>query len=184
MHLTILLKRLESGDPEALDTVIPLVYDELKKLAKWHLRREAKAPPLQTTALVHETFLKLAGGGHPSYENRAHFFGIASRLMRQVLVDAARSKAAEKRAGHEVPLEEVSNRISQTDRPLLLLDDALSRLEGMDRLQSRLIEMHFFGGMTAEESSTALGISVHVVRRKLRLAQTWLRREMTETLEG
>jgi len=180
MHLTILLKRLETGDREALDAVIPLVYDELKKLAKSHLRREMKAAPFQTTALVHEAFLKLAGGRHPSYENRAHFFGIASRLMRQVLVDAARSKAAEKRAGQEVPLAEVSNRTFQPDRPLLVLDDALSRLERMDPLQGRLIEMRFFAGMTAEESSTALGIPVHVVRRKLRLAQAWLRKEMTE----
>jgi RNA polymerase sigma factor (TIGR02999 family) len=180
MHLTILLKRLETGDREALDAVIPLVYDELKKLAKSHLRREMKAAPFQTTALVHEAFLKLAGGRHPSYENRAHFFGIASRLMRQVLVDAARFKAAEKRAGQEVPLAEVSNWTCPPDRPLLVLDDALSRLEKMDRLQSRLIEMRFFAGMTAEESSTALGIPVHVVRRKLRLAQAWLRKEMTE----
>lgn len=182
MHLTILLKRLEGGDRDALDAVIPLVYDELKKLAKSHLRRETKAAPLQTTALVHEAFLKLAGGRHPSYENRAHFFGIASRLMRQVLVDAARSKAAEKRAGQEVPLAEVSNWASHTGRPLLVLDDALRRLESIDRLQSRLIEMRFFAGMTAEESSTALGLPVHIVRRKLRLAQAWLRREMTETL--
>ena len=180
MHLTLLLKRLETGDREALDAVIPLVYDELKKLAKSHLRREMKAAPLQTTALVHEAFLKLAGGRHPSYENRAHFFGIASRLMRQVLVDAARSKGAEKRAGVEVPLTEVANSASQTDRPLLVLDDALRRLERMDRLQGRLIEMRFFAGMTAEESSTALEIPVHVVRRKLRIAQAWLRREMTE----
>lgn len=180
MHLTLLLKRLETGDREALDAVIPLVYDELKKLAKSHLRRETKAAPLQTTALVHEAFLKLAGGRHPSYENRAHFFGIASRLMRQVLVDAARSKGAEKRAGVEVPLTELANSASQTDRPLLVLDDALRRLERMDRLQGRLIEMRFFAGMTAEESSIALEISVHVVRRKLRIAQAWLRREMTE----
>ena len=180
MHLTLLLKRLETGDREALDAVIPLVYDELKKLAKSHLRRETKAAPLQTTALVHEAFLKLAGGRHPSYENRAHFFGIASRLMRQVLVDAARSKGAEKRAGVEVPLTELANSASQTDRPLLVLDDALRRLERMDRLQGRLIEMRFFAGMTAEESSIALEISVHVVRRKLRIAQAWLRREMTQ----
>ena len=180
MHLTILLKRLETGDREALDVVIPLVYDELKKLAKSHLRREAKVVPLQTTALVHEAFLKLAGGRHPSYENRAHFFGIASRLMRQVLVDAARSKAAEKRSGQEVALAEVASWAPPVDRPLLALDDALCRLERMDFLQGRLIEMRFFAGMTAEESSTALGIPVHVVRRKLRLAQAWLRREMTE----
>src|ERR1041385_2852961 len=97
-QLTVLLQRLETGDREAIDAVIPLVYDELKKLARSHLRREAGAVPLETTALVHEAFLKLASGRHPSYENRAHFYGIASRLMRQVLVDAARARAAEKRS--------------------------------------------------------------------------------------
>src|SRR5690348_9453317 len=98
MHLTEKLQCLQNGERDAMNAVIPLVYDELKKLARAHLRRELKAVPLQTTALVHETFLKLAGGRHPSYENRGHFYGIASRLMRQVLVDTARAKAAEKRA--------------------------------------------------------------------------------------
>ena len=181
MQITTLLQRLQSGDRDALDAVIPLVYEELKKLARAHLRREAKEPPLQTTALVHEAFLKLAGGRHPSYENRAHFFGIASRLMRQVLVDAARSKAAEKRAGQEVPLADLAGWEPQPHPPLLALDDALKRLERTDRLSSRLIEMRFFGGMTAEESSSALSLPVHFVRRKLRLAQAWLRKEMAES---
>ncbi len=177
-QITTMLQTLQSGDRAALDSVIPLVYDELKKLARSHLRREVKAP-LQTTALVHEAFLKLAGGHHPSYENRAHFYGIASRLMRQVLVDTARSRAAEKRgAGQEIALADIRDRVSLPNRSLLALDDALQRLEHTDPLQGQLIEMRFFGGMTAEESSTALSIPVHVVRRKLRLAQAWLRKEM------
>ncbi len=181
-EITTLLQSLQSGDRAALDAVIPLVYDELKKLARSHLRREIKAPPLQTTALVHEAFLKLAGGHHPSYENRSHFYGIASRLMRQVLVDTARSRAAEKRgAGLEVPLSDARDWGSQPNRSLLALDDALQRLEKTDPLQGQLIEMRFFGGMTAEESSTALSLPVHVVRRKLRLAQAWLRKEMAGT---
>ena len=184
MHtqITTLLQRLESGDRDALDAVIPLVYDELKKLAKSHLRREGKAVPLETTALVHEAFLRLAGGRHPSYENRAHFFGIASRLMRQVLVDVARSKAADKRAGQEVPLGDVSGWKPQPYRQLLALDDALGRLGKADPLQGQLIEMRFFGGMTAEESAMALSLPVHGVRRKLRLAQAWLRKEMCNSL--
>jgi RNA polymerase sigma factor (TIGR02999 family) len=181
-QITTLLQRLESGDRDALDAVIPLVYDELKKLAKSHLRREGKAVPLETTALVHEAFLRLAGGRHPSYENRAHFFGIASRLMRQVLVDVARSKAADKRAGQEVPLADVSGQKPQPYRQLLALDDALGRLGKADPLQGRLIEMRFFGGMTAEESAMALSLPVHGVRRKLRLAQAWLRKEMCSSL--
>src|SRR5215831_18827321 len=97
MEITRLLQRLQNGERDALDLLIPLVYDELKKLARAHLRREVKSLSLETTALVHEAFLKLAGGRHPSYENRSHFYGIASRLMRQVLVDAARASAADKR---------------------------------------------------------------------------------------
>ena len=178
-QITSLLQSLQSGERAALDAVIPLVYDELKKLARSHLRREIQVGPMQTTALVHEAFLKLAGGHHPSYENRSHFYGIASRLMRQVLVDTARSRAAEKRgAGLEVPLSDAREGRSQPDRSLLALDDALRRLEKTDELQGQLIEMRFFGGMTAEESSTALSLPVHVVRRKLRLAQAWLRKEM------
>ena len=108
MEVTTLLQRLKGGDRDAMNLVIPLVYDELKKLARSHLRRELKVVSLQTTALVHEAFLKLAGSRHPSYENRAHFFGIASRLMRQVLVDTARARAAEKRgAAQEVAVAEL-----------------------------------------------------------------------------
>jgi RNA polymerase sigma-70 factor (ECF subfamily) len=116
--MTELLRRLKTGDQDALHDVIPLVYDELKKLAKSHLRREAGAVPLQTTALVHEAFLKLAGSRHPSYENRSHFYGIASRLMRQVLVDTARARAAEKRgASLEIALAELPERATQPNRP-------------------------------------------------------------------
>jgi RNA polymerase sigma-70 factor (ECF subfamily) len=105
MQMTELLHRVQAGDQEAMHSVIPLVYDELKKLARAHLRREMGAVPLETTALVHEAYLRLAKSRHPSYENRAHFYGIASRLMRQVLVDAARSRATEKRgAGQEIAL--------------------------------------------------------------------------------
>jgi RNA polymerase sigma factor (TIGR02999 family) len=109
MQITELLKRVHEGDPQALSSLIPLVYDELKKLAARHLRHEAGARPIQTTDLVHEAFLRLAGGQHPSYENRSHFYGIASRLMRQVLVDIARSRATEKRNAAEVPLTNFSD---------------------------------------------------------------------------
>jgi RNA polymerase sigma-70 factor (ECF subfamily) len=178
-QITTLLQSLQSGNRDSLDAVIPLVYDELKKLARSHLRREVKAAPLQTTALVHEAFLKLAGGHHPSYENRAHFYGIASRLMRQVLVDTARQRGAEKRgAGQEVELAGVREWGSKPNRSVLALDDALQHLEKIDPVQAQLVDMRFFGGMTAEESSTVLSIPVHVVRRKLRLAQAWLRKEM------
>ena len=179
MQLTTLLQRLETGDRAAIDMVIPLVYDELKRLARAHLRREAGAVPLETTALVHEAFLKLARGRHPSYENRAHFYGIASKLMRQVLVDAARSRAAEKRGnGQEVALAHIRDWGFQPHRSLLVLDDVLRQLERVDPLKAELIEMRYFGGMTAHETSLAVSKPVHIVRRELRLAQAWLRKEM------
>jgi RNA polymerase sigma factor (TIGR02999 family) len=179
MQITELLQRVHAGDQEALHTVIPFVYDELKKLAAGHLRREGRARPLETTALVHEAFLRLAGGQHPSYENRAHFYGIASRLMRQVLVDFARTRATEKRSAmEEVQLAAIGDFGRQPDETLLLMDEALQRLARTDSFKARLIEMRYFGGMTAEESATVLSASVHVVRRELRLAQAWLHKEM------
>ena len=179
MQLTELLQRIHAGDRQALDIVMPLVYDELKKLAAGHLRREGRARPLETTALVHEAFLRLAHGQPPSYENRAHFYGIASRLMRQVLVDLARARSREKRSAmQEVALAEIPDFGRQPDESLLAMDEALDRLARTDPLKVQLIEMRYFGGMTAEETATVLSISVHVVRRELRLAQAWLHKEM------
>jgi RNA polymerase sigma factor (TIGR02999 family) len=179
MQITELLQRVHAGDQQALNIVIPLVYDELKKLAAGHLRREGKARPLDTTALVHEAFLRLAHGQHPSYENRSHFYGIASRLMRQVLVDLARARSREKRSAmEEVPLAEVPDLGHQPDESLLAMDQALDRLGRTDPLKVQLIEMRYFGGMTDEESAAVLSLSVHVLRRELRLAQAWLHKEL------
>lgn len=179
MQITELLHRVHAGDPQALHTVIPLVYDELKRLAAGHLRREGKARPLDTTALVHEAFLRLAHGQHPSYENRSHFYGIASRLMRQILVDLARARATEKRnPGQQVAMTDIAELGRQPDDTLLVMDEALNRLGRTDPLKVQLIEMRYFGGMTAEESAALLSLSVHVVRRELRLAQAWLHKEL------
>jgi RNA polymerase sigma-70 factor, ECF subfamily len=179
MEITRVLQRLHGGDSDAMDVVIPLVYDELKKLARSHLRREARAEPFQTTALVHEAFLKLAGSRHPAYEDRSHFYGIASRLMRQVLVDTARARAAAKRsAAREVALADAWDCAPRPERSLLALEDALKWLEKADPQKGRLIEMRYFGGMTAEETASALSLPVHVVRRELRLAQAMLRQAM------
>jgi RNA polymerase sigma factor (TIGR02999 family) len=179
MELTRLLQRIQAGEPEALNEVIPLVYNELKRLAAAHLRREGGAEPLQTTELVHEAFLRLAGSRQPAYESRAHFYGIASRLMRQILVDAARAKASEKRsAAAEVALADVAEIGVQPQRTLLAIDDALNELARTDSLKVKLIEMRYFGGMTAEECAEHLAMSVHVVRREMRLAKAWLRKEL------
>jgi len=179
MQITKLLHGLQRGDGGALNALMPLVYDELKKLARIHLHREIKVTSLEATALVHEAFLKLSGSRHPSYENRSHFYGIASRLMRQVLVDTARAKSTQKRnAAQEVALADIPESAVPPDRSLLALDAALQWLEKTDPHKGRLIEMQYFGGMTAEESALALSIPVHRIRRDLRLAHAWLRREM------
>jgi RNA polymerase sigma factor (TIGR02999 family) len=179
MQITILLQRLQAGEQDAMHDVIPLVYQELKKLARAHLRHEA-IPALETTALVHEAFLKLARGRHPFYENRAHFYGIASRLMRQVLVETARSRTTGKRdAAREMALADVPERELEPDRSLLAVDNALKQLEKEDPRKAQLIEMRYFGGMTVEESSIALSTTAQSARRELRLAEAWLRREMT-----
>jgi RNA polymerase sigma-70 factor (ECF subfamily) len=179
MQITELLQRIHAGDQQALNTVIPLVYDELKKLAAGHLRREGRARPLDTTALVHEAFLRLARGQHPSYQNRTHFYGIASRLMRQVLVDLARARSRQKRSAmQEVQLAGTAELGRRPDESMLVMDDALERLSHIDPVKVQLIEMRYFGGMTVEESATALSLSVSVIRRELRLAQAWLHKEM------
>jgi RNA polymerase sigma factor (TIGR02999 family) len=179
MEITELLQRVHAGEKGALDEIIPLVYEELKKLASAHLRRQTKVEPLQTTALVHEAFLRLAGSRHPSYENRSHFYGIASRLMRQILVDAARARNADKRSGGaQMSLAEIPDLGGRPEGTLLEMDEVLQRLERIDPLKVQLLEMRYFGGMTAEESSEALATPVGVVRRELRLAHAWLRKEM------
>ena len=180
MQITELLQRVHDGDHLAMDAVIPLVYGELKKLAAGHLRREGGAKPLETTVLVHEAFLRLARGSQPSYENRAHFFGIASRLMRQILVDQARASSTEKRdARIEVQLSGVSDLGRKPDETVLVVNEALDRLEQDSTLRAQLIEMRYFGGMTVAEIATFLKVSGATVDRDLRFAEAWLRRELT-----
>jgi RNA polymerase sigma-70 factor (ECF subfamily) len=185
MEVTELLRRLHVGDNKALDAVVPLLYNELKKLASAHLRGRARVLPLETTALVHEAFMKLARGGHPCYENRSHFYGIASRVMRQVLVDTARARFAGKRgAALEAQVTHFPDFGIQPDRSVLALNDALEQLEKADPLKGRIIEMRYFGGLTAEQSATQLSIPVHVVRREMRLAHAWLGKEMAAESES
>jgi len=178
MQITELLRRVHTGDRDALDAVIPLVYGELKKLAAARLRGEAVSQPIETTALVHEAFLRLAGAQHPSYENRAHFYGIASRLMRQILVDLARSRRSGKRAGEAITIADFPDRGARHDHSVLIIHEALERMAESDPLKVRLIEMRYFGGMTAEETAEALSMAVDSVRRELRLAKALLRREV------
>jgi RNA polymerase sigma factor (TIGR02999 family) len=179
MEITDLLRRAHDGDSEALNTVIPLVYNELKSLASSHLRREHSAESIQTTALVHEAFLPLAGSRLPECENRSHFFGIAARVMRQVLVDTARTRHAAKRGpGLEYPLAELPELCAAQDETFLAFDDSLKRLAAESPLKCQLVELCFFAGLTAEESAQTLSLSVHTVRRELRLAKAWLHNDL------
>ena len=184
--ITRLLGSLREGDKGVLDRIIPLVYAELHKLANGYLRSEREGHTLQPTALVNEAYMRLAGQDQPEYQNRSHFFGVAAQVMRQILVDYARSRKAAKRGGGQnmLPLDDALEFTSDKSNQIVDVDDALNVLAEMDPLKARLIELRFFGGMTAEESAEYLSIPVNQVRRDLRVAQAWLRRELDRTASG
>ena len=168
MEITRLLRRVHEGDAEALNAVVPMVYGELKRLAASQLRRESGPVTIQTTVLVHEAFLRLAGSGLQECENRSHFYGIAARVMRQVLVDMARARRAAKRGSGvaDVPLTDSLKSIAPDDGTFLALNDALDHLTNESPVKGRLIELRFFAGLTAEESAAVVEIPVHTVRRE------------------
>ena len=165
----------------------PALYGELRRIASRHLNAERRNHTLQPTALVHEAYLKLAGVRERSFSDNVHFLAVASRVMRQVLVDYARSRAAQKRFGESNRESFWESTLDVRDETgldlieLMQLDDGLAALAGENEILARLIEMRYFGGMTAEESAEVLGISVHVARHDLRFAQAWLRRKLSST---
>ncbi len=180
--VTALLQEFASGDRSALDRLVTLIYPELRRLARGYMRNERPDHTLQPTALVHEAYARLVKQEQPDYCSRAHFMGVAAQVMRQVLIDHARTRDAEKRGGGaanlslemagDVPAGEPSN--------IIAIDEALERLSQNDALKARLVEMRFFGGMTAEESAEVLKLPVAEVRRHLRVAQAWLQRELDQ----
>lgn len=179
--VTSLIGRLRGGDRAALDQLIPMVYTELRKIAVGYLGDERQSHTLQATALVHEAYLRMLGGHHPDYKNRAHFFGVAASLMRQILVDHARSRQAAKRGGPGLTLA-INENLDAGPQPaatVVALDDALCSLAQVDRDKARLVELRFFGGMTAEEIAEFLPDSIHRVRHEMRLALAWLHREVS-----
>ncbi|HEY6230348.1 MAG TPA: sigma-70 family RNA polymerase sigma factor [Pyrinomonadaceae bacterium] len=181
--VTQLLERWSEGDEEALDHLMPLVYDELHRLAGAYLRRERREHTLQPTALINELFLKLFGQRRANWKNRAQFFGVAAQLMRRILVDHARRHQAGKRGGDRlnVSLRNVGGFGNQPDADLLTLHEALDRLEQIDPQQSRLVELRFFGGLTIEETAEVMQISHATVEREWKVAKAWLKRELTKT---
>ena len=182
-QVTRLLLNWSHGDREALDELMPLVYQELRKLASSYLRSERPDHTLQPTALIHEAYLRMVGHDMPEWQSRAHFFGVAARLMRQILVEHARTRHALKRGGDQqkISLEDASQVFIGDDAAkLLALDYALTKLAAFDERRSFILEMRAFGGMSVEETAQALGISDTTVKREMRLAQAWIRRELEQ----
>jgi RNA polymerase sigma-70 factor, ECF subfamily len=181
--VTALLHQFASGDKTALDRLVPLIYPELRRLARGYMRNERPGHTLQPTALVHEAYARLLKQKQPDYSNRAHFMGVAAQVMRQILIDHARTRDAEKRGGGAINVSlEMADGVPIAQPSIIIaIHEALELLAKTDSLKARLIEMRFFGGMTAEESSEVLNLSVMEIRRHLRVGQAWLLRELNQT---
>ena len=180
-EITEILQAWRGGDAAAVERLFPLVYDELRRQAKSYLRRERSDHTLQPTALVHEAYMKLAGGDSFVIENRVHFFGIASRVMRRILVDHARQHNAEKRGGaaKRFSIENIEILPEQSAGDLLELNDALQKLEQIDERKCRVVDMRFFGGLKESEIAEVLGVNEKTVRRDWQFAKLWLFRELS-----
>jgi RNA polymerase sigma factor (TIGR02999 family) len=178
--VTGLLRRASVGDQKAVDALVPLVYDELRSIAHARLRGERSGHTLSTTALVHESYLKLVDINQVKWQDRAHFFSVASRMMRRVLVDYAKARGAKKRGGdwRKVELEELAELPSEQVQAIEDLDEALTKLEEVSPRQSRLLEHRYFGGLKLKECAEVLGVSIGTVKNELRFARAWLAREL------
>lgn len=179
-EVTELLVRWRGGDREALDSLLPLVYDELRRIARHYLQGERTGHTLQSTALVNEAYVRLVAQDFPEWQNRAHFFAVAAQLMRQILVDYARSHRAAKRGGDlcKVTLNEAEDLPFTADVDVIALDEALKELAQMDQQQSRVVELKFFAGLSSEDTAEVLGISPSTVKRDWITARAWLYREL------
>ena len=179
--VTRLLIAWNGGDAKALERLIPLVYGELRRQARGYLRKERPGHTLQPTALVHEVYLRLVDQSRVKWQNRAHFFGVAARAMREILVDHARKRRAAKRGGPHslISIDDVNPASPPKNLDLLDLDRTLKRLAALDERQARLVELRVFGGLTIDEAAEVLEISPATVSREWRHAETWLHREMS-----
>jgi len=174
--VTLLLQRLTDGDQDALDQLIPLIYDELHRLAAFHLQRERVDHTLQTTGLVHEAYLRLVDQKEAQWKNRGHFFAVASQAMRRVLVDYARRHEAVKRgnAVPKIPLDEALAFSQENTHQVLAIDELLEKLALLDPTESKIVELRFFGGLTVEETAEVMDISPATVKREWSVAKAWL----------
>src|SRR5262249_50004038 len=180
-QVTQLLVDWKHGDAEALEQLVPLVYQELRNVAAGYLRSERLNHTLQPTALLHEAYLRMVDQKMPEWQNRAHFFGVAARLMRQILVDHARTHKASKRGAElkKISLSDAPLAYNHDTKPTVLaLDEALTKLAALDERKARVIEMRAFAGMSVEDTALALGVSEPTIKRDMRFAQAWLRREL------
>jgi RNA polymerase sigma factor (TIGR02999 family) len=180
-QVTVLLRAWKSGDAAALDRLTPLIYNEMRRIARNHIRRERVDNTLQTTALAHEAFVRLLRGDRGGWQDRAHFFAVCAHVMRGILVDAARARRAVKRGGAEgvnqataVNVDEIADLRSDRSSEFVALDEALNELAELDERKARVVELRFFGGLSVEETAEVLGISPQSVMRDWKLARAWL----------
>lgn len=180
-QITRLLVEWGNGNHSALENLMPLVYDELRKMARRYMRRQSVGHTFQTTELIHEAYLKIAKNDAQNWQNRAHFFGVAAQAMRHILVDYARSKNSQKRGGmqEKVTLEETLMVSSQNTDHIIRLNEAMLQLADLDARKSRVVELKYFGGLTNEEVAEVLKISPETVKRDWRFSRTWLLRELS-----
>jgi len=183
-EITQLLVASRDGDAQALNRLLPLVYDELRRLAGHYLRRERSDHTLQPTALVHEAYLRLIDQ-NVSWQNRAHFFGVAAQMMRRILVDYARGRLAAKRGsgGVKVALDDAMNLSDERAAECVALDEALERLAEFDPQKSKIVELRFFGGLSIEEAAEVLGIGTATVTRQWKMAKAWLYQQVSQESE-
>ena len=180
-QISELLQSWSQGDQSAIEKLVPLVYDELHRLAKRYMSDERPQHTLQTTALVNEAYLRLVHSSHASWEGRTHFFGVCAQVMRRILVDWARSRRALKRRGDAsaLDLNEALAAAKQPDSDLVAIDDALTALAAIDRRKGQVVELRFFGGLSVQETAEILKISPETVQRDWKFAKSWLRRELS-----
>ncbi|MBK9317181.1 MAG: sigma-70 family RNA polymerase sigma factor [Acidobacteria bacterium] len=181
-EITQLLLAWGKGDEGAFDRLMPLVYDEMRKIARRYMSRQRPDHTLQTTALVNEAYLRLIDSSKVQWQNRAHFYAISAQLMRRILVDFARARTNQKRGGgaQKVVLDEALTITSEPGADLIALDDALNELAKLDRRQSQIVELRYFGGLSEDETAEILDISARTVRRDWSLARAWLYRQLNQ----
>jgi RNA polymerase sigma-70 factor, ECF subfamily len=183
--VTELLEQWNNGDREALDQLMPLIYEQLRKMARRYTDQQRPEHTLQTTALIHEAYLRMAKQKEKRFQNRAHFFGVAAQAMRHILVDYARTRHTAKRGGlgRPISLEEAALLTQERAAELVALDDALKELERLSKRQSRVVELRYFGGLSVDETAMVLEVSPDTVMRDWSMAKSWLHRALSSTSE-